>query len=95
MNTENTKVKSSQPLWYTYILQCADSSLYTGVTTDVTRRLQEHNQDNKKGARYTKVRRPVTLVYQEVCDDRSSACKREAAIKKLTRQQKLQLIHSK
>lgn len=95
MSTEKTKAQNSKSHWYTYILQCADSSLYTGVTTDVNRRLQEHNQDNKKGARYTKVRRPVTLVYQEICTDRSSACKREAAIKKLTRQQKLQLINSK
>lgn len=95
MSTEKTKTQDSKSHWYTYILRCADSSLYTGVTTDLNRRLQEHNQDNKKGARYTKVRRPVTLVYQEICTDRSSACKREAAIKKLTRQQKLQLIHSK
>lgn len=95
MSTEKTKTQDSKSQWYTYILRCADSSLYTGVTTDVNRRLQEHNQDNKKGARYTKVRRPVTLVYQEICTDRSSACKREAAIKKLTRQQKLQLINSK
>lgn len=95
MSTENTKAQDSKSHWYTYILRCADSSLYTGVTTDLNRRLQEHNQDNKKGARYTKVRRPVTLVYQEICNDRSSACKREAAIKKLTRQQKLKLINSK
>jgi len=78
--------------WYTYILQCADSTLYTGVTTDLERRVIEHNQDDKKGARYTRVRRPVTLVYQEQCDNRAQACKREAAIKKLNRQQKLALI---
>ena len=78
--------------WFTYILRCADDSLYTGVTTDVARRVIEHNECNIKGAKYTKVRRPVELVYQESCVDRSSACKREAAIKKLTRQQKLQLL---
>lgn len=80
--------------WFAYILQCADDSLYTGVTIDVIRRVEEHNSDNKKGARYTRVRRPVTLVYREQCDNRADACQREAAIKKLTRQQKLNLIRS-
>ncbi len=78
--------------WFVYILRCKDDSLYTGVCTDLERRLLEHNECNKKGARYTRARRPVRVVYQEDCDDRSAACKREAAIKKLTRQQKLLLI---
>jgi len=78
--------------WFVYILHCQDNSLYTGVCTDLERRLNEHNHCNKKGARYTRPRRPVTMVYQEDCDDRSAACKREAAIKKLTRIQKLALI---
>ncbi len=78
--------------WFVYILRCKDDSLYTGVCTDLERRLLEHNECNKKGARYTRARRPVRMVYQEDCDDRSDACKREAAIKKLTRQQKLLLL---
>ncbi|MEY8204931.1 MAG: GIY-YIG nuclease family protein [Bermanella sp.] len=78
--------------WYVYILRCQDDSLYTGVCTDLTRRVQEHNLCNKKGARYTRARRPVTIVYREDCENRSEACQREAAIKKLKRQQKLTLI---
>jgi len=74
------------------MLRCADSSLYTGVTKDVQRRLQEHNNDNKKGAKYTRTRRPVNLVYQETCDDRAHASKREYDLKQLSRQQKLQLV---
>lgn len=81
-------------MWFVYIVQCADQSLYTGITKDVVRRIHEHNHDDKKGARYTRVRRPVQAVYQEPCSDRSAAGKREAAIKKLTRQKKLQLINA-
>lgn len=77
--------------WYTYILQCADSSLYTGVTTDIKRRLHEHNHTNK-AAKYTRVRRPLTLVYSEQCETRVQACKREWQIKRLARAQKLALI---
>jgi len=80
--------------WYVYILRCQDDSLYTGVCTDLERRIQEHNQCNKKGARYTRARRPVKMVYQEDCENRSEACKREAAIKKLQRKQKLLLINA-
>lgn len=79
--------------WWVYILKCADNTLYTGVTTDVERRIDEHNHD-KLGAKYTKARRPVELVYKEFCVDRSTACKRESAIKKFTRREKLKLIHS-
>lgn len=80
--------------WYVYILQCRDSSLYTGITTDPGRRLKEHNSDDKLGARYTRARRPVAMVYQEYCIDRSAAAKREAAIRKMSRREKLQLINS-
>lgn len=75
-----------------YMLRCADDSLYTGVTVDLQRRVLEHNTDNKKGARYTRARRPVTLVYQEVCDSRQSACRREHELKQLTREQKSALV---
>ncbi|WP_353409656.1 GIY-YIG nuclease family protein [Arenicella sp. 4NH20-0111] len=76
------------------MLKCADQSLYTGVTTDIDRRLKEHNECNVKGAKYTRNRRPVKLAYLENHDNRSSACQRESALKKLTRNQKLALINS-
>lgn len=77
--------------YFVYILECSDGSLYTGITTDVTKRLHEHNTKDI-GAKYTKARRPVKLLYEESSSDRSSASKREYAIKKLTRLKKLQLI---
>lgn len=73
-----------------YIVQCADGTLYTGISNDVTHRIQMHNAG--KGAKYTKTRRPVQLKYQEVVGNRSQASKREWQIKQLTRQQKWQLI---
>ncbi len=78
-------------MYYVYILECADHTLYTGITTDLERRVIEHN-NSSKGARYTRTRRPVKLCYSEVCEDRSSASSREHAIKKMPRIQKLQLI---
>jgi putative endonuclease len=80
--------------WLVYILTCSDDTLYTGVCTDLQRRLNEHNGEGSKGAKYTRARRPVTVFYQESCADRASACRREAAIKKLSRQQKLALINN-
>ena len=77
--------------WFVYMVRCADDTLYTGVTTDVERRLSEHNH-GAKGAKYTRVRRPVSLVYQEAAPCRSSACKREWAIKQLSKSQKLALF---
>jgi len=77
--------------WYVYIVQCSDSSLYTGITVDLERRVEEHNTSNK-GAKYTKSRRPVHLVYSETQHDRSSASKRESTIKKLSRSEKLILL---
>ena len=76
--------------WYVYMLRCGDGSLYTGSTTDVARRLREHQGGT--GARYTRSRPPVTLAYAEEAPDRSAAQRREAAIKKLPRAQKLKLI---
>ncbi|WP_299199099.1 GIY-YIG nuclease family protein [uncultured Amphritea sp.] len=80
--------------WYVYILRCADDSLYTGVTTDTGRRVKEHNQNDRLGAKYTRVRRPVSLVYRESCNSRSEACKREAQIKALSRAAKLKLLQA-
>lgn len=77
--------KSSQ--WYVYLLRCSDQSLYCGVTTDLTRRVSEHNT-SPKGAKYTRVRRPVALAYSEMAPDRSAACKLEAQIKKLSKVKK-------
>ena len=78
--------------WVVYILRCADDSLYTGITKDVERRIIEHNNDNTKAAKYTKSRRPVSLAYQEICQDRSHASQREYQLKQLSRQQKLSLV---
>ena len=73
------------------MLRCADGSLYTGITTDLERRLQEHNH-NQKGAAYTRARRPVALVYREHHPSRSEAARREAVIRHLTKRQKEKLI---
>ena len=78
--------------YFVYILKCADETLYTGITTDIERRVEEHNSSDK-GAKYTKLRRPVELVYSEESENRSTASKREYAIKKLSRLQKLELIN--
>jgi putative endonuclease len=77
-----------------YILQCADGSLYTGITRDIERRLQQHNGERPGGSRYTRGRRPVSVLWSAPVVDRSSASKREAEIKKLSRQQKLGLAAS-
>jgi len=74
-----------------YILECSDKTLYCGWTSDLEKRLHEHNQ-GKNGAKYTRGRRPVKLVYQEPCLTRSDALKREREIKGLTRLKKLRLI---
>ena len=79
--------------WFVYIILCDDDSLYTGITTDTDRRFQEH-LDSKLGARYFNGRKPIEIIYSETGHDRSSALKREAAIKKLSRRQKQQLVAS-
>ncbi len=78
---------------YVYIVRCADGTLYTGWTTDLDRRLKAHNDGT--GAKYTRSRRPVELVYQELFDDKIEAQKREWAIKHMTRKEKLLLTESK
>ena len=77
--------------YFVYIVECSDKTLYTGIATDVKRRIDEHNSSDK-GAKYTKARRPVKLLYSEKLNNRSDATKREYAIKKLSREKKLQLI---
>lgn len=76
---------------YTYIVKCADGSLYTGWTNNLEKRIRDHN--NGKGARYTKSRRPVALVYYEIFATKAEAMSREYAIKQLSRRQKEELIH--
>lgn len=72
--------------WYLYMLLCKDGSLYTGITTDVEKRFEAHSAG--KGAKYTRGRGPLELVYRETCGDHSAALKRELEVKRLTRQQK-------
>jgi len=79
--------------YFLYILRCSDDTLYTGITTDLQRRLAEHNSSTK-GAKYTRSRRPVALVYTEKFEDRSSASKREYIVKRLSRAKKLALVHN-
>ena len=76
--------------WQVYILKCGDGSLYTGITTDIDQRLTTHNAG--KGAKYTRGRLPVTLIYAEPADNRATASQREAVIKKMGRAAKLRLI---
>lgn len=75
------------------MVRCADSSLYTGITTDIARRIDEHN-DAHKAAKYTRARQPVSLVYAYEAKDRSEALQKEAALKKLPRKEKLRLVSS-
>jgi len=77
--------------WTVYILRCADDSLYTGITTDIERRVLEHNESNR-GAAYTRGRRPVTLAYSMTATDRADATRHEHTIKQLSRSAKEQLI---
>lgn len=78
--------------WFLYILECADKTLYTGITTDVQRRFEQH--ENGQGAKYTKGRAPLKILYTEECENRSSASKRELEIKALSKQAKQALILS-
>ena len=79
-----------EELWHLYILRCKDGSLYTGITTDVEKRLEAHRRG--KGAKYTRGRGPLELVYREVCGSHSDALKRELAVKAMTRAQKQKLF---
>ena len=78
--------------WYLYILRCGDGSLYTGITTDVNKRLEAHRSGT--GAKYTRGRGPLELVYREECGDHPNALRREAEIKRLPREEELKLIQN-
>ncbi|MCX6744114.1 MAG: GIY-YIG nuclease family protein [Candidatus Parcubacteria bacterium] len=78
-------------MYYLYIVKCADKTLYSGITTDLVRRIDEHN-DSKRGAKYTRSRRPVKLAYSKKFRNRSTASRAEAKLKKLSRSEKLKLL---
>lgn len=80
-------MKSSEKAYTLYILKCSDDTYYTGIAIDVEKRLIEHNSSDR-GAKYTRARRPVTLMYRETCGDKSNALKRELSIKKMKRSHK-------
>ena len=80
-------------VWFLYILECCDRSFYTGVTTDIDRRLREHQEGT--ASRYTRTRRPVVLAYREECGSRSRSLARECAVKSLSRRRKEELISGK
>lgn len=80
--------------WVVYMLRCKDDSLYTGITSDIDRRLLEHNHGVKKGSKYVRSRRPAYLVYLESMPGKSEALKREYAIKKLSKNDKEELVLS-
>ena len=77
--------------WFVYILRCSDGSLYTGITTGIKRRIEEHNS-SPLGAKYTRGRRPVVLLYEEMLASRSAALKKEHVIKRLSKSQKILLV---
>ena len=79
--------------WYVYILRCGDNTLYTGIAADVDKRLAVHQSG--KGAKYTRGRGPLTVVYREKCDDKSAALRREREVKALSRKEKLALIEGR
>lgn len=81
----------SEKAWYVYIIQTEKGVLYTGITTDIERRFSEHLFESKKGAKFFRGSVPEKIVYQEVCDSRSTASKREAQIKKMKRAEKLRM----
>lgn len=85
-----SRAKPPDSPWFVYIVRCGDGSLYSGIAKDVSRRCKQHNAGT--ASRYTRSRRPVRLVYREPCPSQSSALKREAAIKAMTRQGKLAMI---
>jgi len=84
---------SSKEQWYLYIAECRDKTLYVGIAKDVARRIKEHNTESR--CRYTRYRKPVRLVYQELCVDYGAARERESEVKKFSRKKKLGLMMGK
>ncbi|HYA89092.1 MAG TPA: GIY-YIG nuclease family protein [Nitrospirota bacterium] len=92
ITSSKTKDKKSNQ-WFLYILRCCDSTFYTGITNDLQRRLDKHNDGT--ASRYTHSRRPVTLIYHERCRNKSTALKKEHTVKSLSRGEKVQYINEK
>ena len=87
----NDSEQDNNRRWFLYVVECNDKSLYTGITTDIERRVEEHNH-SKKGAKYTASRRPVHIVFAKIFENQSQASKAENRFKKLTRDKKLKII---
>ncbi|MCR4348098.1 MAG: GIY-YIG nuclease family protein [Sulfuricaulis sp.] len=87
---DGSAAAADQP-WFVYIIECSDGSFYTGITNDLERRQQQHNEGT--ASRYTRSRRPVTLRYQEVCESRSQALIRECSLRLLSRKEKEELVN--
>ena len=81
-----------EKIWYVYIVECSDGTFYTGITSDILRRMREHNYSNSKGAKYTRGRAPVEIIHCENHENRSKAQIAEAAFKKLTRKKKEEYV---
>lgn len=93
MSEEDKNNNTVENDWVVYILECSDKTLYTGITNNLEKRIEQHNTGTE-GAKYTRARRPVKCIYHEKQDNRSEATKREMAIKKLSRYKKLALIRT-
>jgi putative endonuclease len=87
-------MSKSSDIWFVYMVRCSDGTLYTGITNDLEKRIRAHNS-GKDGARYTRSRRPVKLVYSEEVESKSAASRLEYKIKKLPRLKKVQLLRKK
>ncbi len=85
-------MKRLKSVWYVYMVRCRDNSLYTGITTDIKRRLEQHRGERKGGAKYLRGKAPLVLVYRKRIGTKSCALRREYMIKKMSRQQKSKLI---
>ena len=85
-------MKQTNKTWYVYFVRCNDQSLYAGITTELSRRVTEHNSTSLKAAKYTRNKQPVSLVYYESATDRASASKREWQLKQLSKEKKEQLV---
>jgi putative endonuclease len=84
----------SKSIWFVYLIRCADGSLYCGIATDVGRRFGEHEEGAPKGAKYTRGKGPLELVFQKEIGSRSEACKEELRIKKLSKKAKLLMLEA-
>ena len=93
MAVRKRAAKKMEPGWFLYLLRCRDKTIYTGITTDLERRLAQHNEG--VASRYTRSRLPVVMVYNEICDSHGSALKREYAVKALKREEKEALVKKK